>query len=882
MEHTGTTRRSVLAGLGSTAALAGTGTASELLDDGATDTLEEIEILTDEYNVSHVYADDLYSLAYGNGYVQARDRLFQLEVFRLIAKGESASMLGSGQLASDIMVTRDLYTEEERERMWETASPTARETVRGFVDGINRKIVERAAEGELPAEFPALAHAPEPWEPTDVVAVVAYEIGVFGVGQINELRQAREFQELRDSLDEEAAFEAFGDFRWLRTKAEHYTTIPADELTLESGKTNPESLSEVPDEQLAFAEAAAGAEIWGIETDIELPEDLELGDRTGFGLLEEFKFGSNMLHIDGKHTESGRPIKWSGPQMGKFLPPVPYEIGLHGAGYDCVGMGVPGTPTIVIGRTQNISWSVTTAGDDMVDTIAVELDPEDRHRYRWNGEWHEMDTETVRHVVSPVPSAQSGDPEVRVVEQEIARIQQRGATMPVVAWNPEENVAWCQRVTTRYDELDGGFMWAGVGRTDSIEEFREQMSEFPFGFNMQVAERDRISYHRFGRLPERNPENDGRLPAVAETHEWLELRQGAGLDLFHEDPDQGFYVNWNNAPVNGWENSKYRNGTVHHVERIVRALEEKLGTGGGRPPETANANLTLEDLEDVLETSATTHQTAHAMLPRYVDAAREASNRLRAMAGELEAWREAGYTWRDRTGDGRVDFAGRTIWREITVRLQELLFGEYRSELDTDLVYGGTYRTLVHVFDGTAEFDWIGEAGFDSERAVVREAMRRAAAELEARFDSPDPADWTAEADTSSYLGISAAGGETIPRLERGSWNHLVAFREAPREDVAEGVLPPSNSGHLGADEFATYLATGERPDRHTDQLDCYVDFEFKHLPLFREAVEDVAVESETLVAGPPTPGQLTTVPTDDRFDADDLPEFDGDATGSR
>ena len=69
---------------------------------------------------------------------------------------------------------------------------------------------------------------------------------------------------------------------------------------------------------------------------------------------------------------------------------------------------------------------------------------------------------------------------------------------------------------------------------------------------------------------------------------------------------------------------------------------------------------------------------------------------------------------------------------------------------------------------------------------------------------------------------------------------------------------------------------------RHTDQLDRYVDFEFKHLPLFREAVEDVTIESETLVAGPPTPEQPTTVPTDDRFDADDLPEFDGDATGGR
>lgn len=52
-----------------------------------------------------------------------------------------------------------------------------------------------------------------------------------------------------------------------------------------------------------------------------------------------------------------------------------------------------------------------------------------------------MQTETVRHVVSPVPSAQGGDPQTRVVEQGIARIKQRGDVMPVVAWNPEENVA---------------------------------------------------------------------------------------------------------------------------------------------------------------------------------------------------------------------------------------------------------------------------------------------------------------------------------------------------------------------------------------------------------------------------------------------------------
>lgn len=864
------TRRSVLAGLGGGAALAGLpGVGARRLDVSSDDPLDEIEIRTDEYNVSHVYADDLYSLAYGNGYVQARDRLFQLEVFRLIGKGESASVLGSAQLDSDIQLTRDLYTEAERERMWETASSTTREAVLGFVDGINRKIIERAAEGEMPAEFPALAHAPEPWEPEDVIAVISFQIGVFGVGNHNQLSMARDFQALRESLDDDdAAFEAFEDLHWLETKDDHYTTIPEDELEVDADQTVPESLDAVPDEQLEFAEAATDAEIWGIEEDITLPDSVTDGDRTAHGLLEDFQFGSNALNISGEHTESGRPIMWSGPQMGKFLPPVPYEIGLHGAGYDCVGMGVPGTPTIVVGRTPNISWSVTTGADDMVDVIAVELHPEDRHRYRWDGEWHEMETETVRHVVSPVPSAQGGDPEARVVEQEIARIRQRGDVMPVIAWNEEERVAWCQRTTTRYEELDGAFLWAQVGRQDSIEEFREQMSEFPFSFNMQVTDRENISYHRFGKIPDRNPDNDHRLPAVAEAHEWRSIRQGAGLGLFDENPDQGFYLNWNNGPVSGWRNNSYNYGNVDRVELIERLLLEKLGVEGNQPPGTANAELTLNDIEEILAESATNHPTAHGTLPFFVDAVRGGDDQqLQAMTDELDAWREGGYSWRDDSGDGLADFAGQVIWEEAVAQLQDLLFGDHLSDIDR-------YDALVHVLDGTAKFDWVAEAGFDSDGAAIREAMRRAADTLEERFESADPSDWLKEADTSQYMGISAAGGETIPRMNRGSWNHLVAFRDEPREDLAQSVLPPSNSGHLSADEFAHVLAGEDRPERHTDQLGLYVNFEYKHLPVVGEDVDAVTENEETLVAGPSPKRELEnrSTTTDDRFDVDDLP----------
>jgi hypothetical protein len=370
------------------------------------------------------------------------------------------------------------------------------------------------------------------------------------------------------------------------------------------------------------------------------------------------------------------------------------------------------------------------------------------------------------------------------------------------------------------------------------------MAEFPFSFNMQVSDREGISYHRFGRIPDRNPENDHRLPPVAENHQWLRMREGKGLGLFHEDPDQGFYVNWNNAPAKGWRDVDY--GNVHRVEHIEGLLREKLGLNGNQPPETANAELTLADVEEILEGSAVNHPTAFGTLPRYVDAVRGGdSSQSQAMADELEAWKQGGYSWRDDDGDGLADFAGQVIWEETTPQLEGLLFGDLLEDTSR-------YLVLVHTLDGTAEFDWVGEAGFDSADAAIREAMRRAATELENRFDSPAPSDWLKPADTSTYTGISAAGGETIPRINRGSWNHLVAFRDEPKADVAEGVLPPSNSGHLSTAEFAEFLATGSRPERHTDQLDLYVNFEFKHLPLFREQVESVTTEQETLVAARP------------------------------
>lgn len=66
----------------------------------------------------------------GKGNVQARDRLFQMDILRHFARRDRASVLGPSQLPSDVQVIRDLYSTQELERQYENAFDRFRRSCR--------------------------------------------------------------------------------------------------------------------------------------------------------------------------------------------------------------------------------------------------------------------------------------------------------------------------------------------------------------------------------------------------------------------------------------------------------------------------------------------------------------------------------------------------------------------------------------------------------------------------------------------------------------------------------------------------------------------------------------------------------------------------------
>jgi len=839
----------------------------------------DVELLTDEYGVSHVYADSRYALGYGQGYAQARDRLFQLDVLRHVGYGDSAGVLGPSQVASDRQVRRDLYTREELERQFERVPPEARELLEGFAAGVNRRRAD--ATRDLPAEFLTLGHLPEPWDPVDSVAILAYTIGLFGVFGGHEIGNAARFARLAETLgDRETAYEAYGDLNWLRVPDDHTATLddPRD------GGEDTLDFADVPDEQFELAEAALGAVPWGER------EGRVFGLQRASGVTSGFEWGSNALVVSGERTETGSPLTFGGPQMGYFSPPIIHEVGLHGSGFDCAGIAVVGTPGVVIGRTPEFAWSVTSGYDDMRDTVALRLHPTDDDRYYWRGRWREFRTEEVTHSPSRLGALADGRRPTGSETQRLAWVEEGNTTMPVVAWNPTERVAWAQRTTTRGEELEAALSWAELGAMDSIEEAEARLAEFPFSFNFLFADDEEVRYLHTGRVPERPDGVDPRLPVPADEFRWNGTRVGAGLGLSGTDPDRGYFCQWNNAPATGWRagDAEGRWGSIHRADLLETVVEEHLDDGP----------LSMDNVEVILKEAATRDPVARHSAPVLADVARENDDpRLRAIAEEFDAWHEAGYTWAegaadpddpgrdggfDDDGDGRYDFPAMAIWEETRLELQRRVFEPVLGDLTPQLVFdppleahpeenedthGGDHaRTdrdvaLVAALRGETAHDWFdvpeaGEtprderdsAGSGREREeVVREALRAAAETLAEEFDSDDPADWRREIRTTGFSPMGALPVREIPMVNRGSWNQAVS----PAEDRGRGVLAPSNVGHVTATELPG-VARGSVPDRLEDQLAMYEAFDYKPFPVARRRVEERADHRTRMAADPP------------------------------
>lgn len=812
----------------------------------------QVTIKRDAYGVPHVYADDVYSLFWGNGYAQAQDRLFQIDVLRHVGKGEAARFVGPSLLESDLATRRELYTDEERTAYLNALSPGDREMFQAYADGVNAWIAQtRANPSLLSAEFFALGHAPEDWVPEDTIAIAQYLLAIFGFGSGgNEVENAQLLFHLIDTLGEEEAEKAFNDLLWLHD-AETYTTIPADEYVYPATEGILD-FDAIPAKQWEVAKAAAESTPFAGAMSLE-----DVAEATGFTM----KFGSNGVVLSPEHSESGNALLLGGPQMAYFNPMVPYEVALHGAGFEALGMGIGGAPGMIIGRTPTYSWTVTSGSSDQVDVVALELVPGNSRQYHGASGVTDMECRIETHV--GVPGAVDQKPPVLAV-QEVCRTE-RG---PVFAMNEAAGYAFVKEMTHRYDELRSGILWLTLARSPDLQAFQAHMETFCFEFNfLQADNGGNIAYNHWGCQPVRDPSWDPRLPRLAGAADWQGIRSGSDLPRI-ENPAKGYLVNWNNKPAQGWSSGDALEkwGPVHRAELFEATMQKFLADDG---------KLDVDDLKAINVEISTRSPFPPNFVPRILAATASSPDAtVQDARAALAAWGATGYGWEasDATcmtakapsacfGTYEPGFAIYEKWRGLA---QERVFrdemGPYVREMgfvpekssDPHAADHGREdnkdNTLHNALHGRAAHAWCDDVATNATEScdgMLAATFAEAVAALAAQYGTDDASEWRQPIHTIKFAGLSGGPSWRIPMVNRPSFNHLYDWGTG----YAGSVLPPGTNQYWKPIDYLRYQGDGTMPDAHKrDQLDLYVAFEYKSAQMDPGAWESV----ETHVAAPP------------------------------
>jgi penicillin amidase len=333
-----------------------------------------VEIVRDRWGVPHIYAQSTRDLFFAQGYNAARDRLFQLEMWRRQATGTLAEVLGPRELKRDVAARLFAFRGDMRAEL-RHYHPQGEEIVRAFVDGVNARIAETERDPRLlPPEFAWLGIRPGRWTPE---VVVSRHNGLFrNVEQEVALAQALRHGDAAAITDVNVF--GPGDPRLALDPALDSARITSAVLELYTAYRAPLSFRA---EDVVPAARAGRTALARLSAAVPARPDWS---------EEMATVGSNNWVVAGRRTASGLPLLANDPHRALQVPSLRYWVHLSAPGWDVVGGGEPTLPGVSIGHNAEGAWGLTIFGMDQEDLYVYETDPADPLRYRYGGGWETM------------------------------------------------------------------------------------------------------------------------------------------------------------------------------------------------------------------------------------------------------------------------------------------------------------------------------------------------------------------------------------------------------------------------------------------------------------------------------------------------------------
>lgn len=329
-------------------------------------------------------------LAFVTGYLQARDRMFQMDLLRHMAEGRLAELVGNVAFGDGTALDLDRFNRflglaDQADAIIATLNAEEREVVDAFVAGINLWI----REGKPSLEHRLLGiRDVEPWHAKDSLAL--FRMIMFGMTH----NYTRELRRLLIACD--AGLEAMERI-WPSKMDFGVSFLPSDMLRAETYATPP---AVAPELVSALPALCPPKSQFAMST--VLPEHASLP----FWLAELYwpvawlRYGisaSNNWVVSGQKTQSGKPILENDPHLPHLNPPILWGAHQVLPDREVVGFTVPGLHLIIFGHNFHVAWGATINTVDLQD-LYVEKPTADATGYFYDGtvEPFKLRTETFR------------------------------------------------------------------------------------------------------------------------------------------------------------------------------------------------------------------------------------------------------------------------------------------------------------------------------------------------------------------------------------------------------------------------------------------------------------------------------------------------------
>ncbi len=554
-----------------------------------------VEVKRDGYGIPQIYASSDADLFMAQGYVQAQDRFYEMDVRRHMTSGRLSEMFGKGQVKNDEFLRTLGWDRVAREEYDKTLSASTKKYLQAYAKGVNAYLQGKDGK-DISLEYAALGfendYKPGAWTPVDSVAwlkAMAWDLrgnmqdeidralmtSRLGPKQIADLYPEYPYSRNRTIVQQGQYDELTGTFEGAGDTSDGGTSTSGTSGTSGTGTGTSSST----------AGSALQSQLTGLQNILDdVPTAVGVN---GNGI------GSNSWVVAGKYTITGKPLMANDPHLSASLPSVWYQMGLHcrtvsaTCQYDVSGYTFAGMPGVIIGHNQDISWGMTNSGVDVTDLYLEKLSGDG---YLYDGKVKPFTTreETIKVAGGAakkiVVRETNNGPLLSDRDDELVKVGKK-ATVDTSA--PDRGDGY--GIALRWTALDPGTSMDAVfamGKATDWNGFRKAAALFDVpSQNLVYADTDdNIGYTLPGRIPTRAQGDDGSIPAPGwdSKYKWTGYIKQDELP-YEYNPERGYIVTANQAVI---DQDKYPYtlttdwGYGTRSQRITDLIESKIKGGG--------------------------------------------------------------------------------------------------------------------------------------------------------------------------------------------------------------------------------------------------------------------------------------------------------------